>query len=106
MIKCLSINCVFNVSGLCSASVVNIEGFDANITPETYCKTFIDSLNSYKITNSTMDNNETSPKNIICSAYYCTYNFSGSCKSSDIQVNSLNNTCETFKKRSYNNYEY
>ena len=84
MIKCLSINCVFNVSGLCSASVVNIEGFDANITPETYCKTFIYSLSSCKITNSTINNTKTSPKNIICSAYNCTYNFNGSCKSSYI----------------------
>lgn len=105
MIKCLSTNCNFNNSGICNASVINIEGFDANITPETYCKTFIDCSNSSTMSSS-VHNPETSSKNIICSASNCMYNFNSACKSSEIQVNSLNNTCETFIKRSYNNYEH
>jgi hypothetical protein len=105
LIKCLSTNCTFNNSGICNASAINIEGFDAHITPETYCKTFIESENSSKIYSS-VNNNEASSKNIICTASKCMYNFSGSCKSSDIQINYLNNTCETFKKRYYNSYEY
>ncbi|GAA0093191.1 DUF1540 domain-containing protein [Paraclostridium bifermentans] len=106
MIKCLSTNCTFNNSGVCSASVIHIEGFDADITPETYCKTFVEADNSAKMTSSVCED-ETSSKNIICSASNCTYNFNGSCKSSDVQINSLNNTCETFIKRYFNsNYEY
>ena len=106
MIKCLSTNCAFNNSGVCCASVIHIEGFDANITPETYCKTFVTSDNSNKITNCVYEN-ETSSKNIICNASNCTYNFNGACKSSSVQINYLNNTCETFIKRYFNsNYEY
>lgn len=105
MIKCFSTNCTFNNSGKCNASVVNIEGFDADITPETYCKTFVDSSDSSTLTNSTGDN-ETTYKDIICSASNCMYNFNGSCKSSLVQINSINNTCETFKKRCCWSYEY
>lgn len=104
MVKCLSTNCTFNNSGVCNASVIKIEGFDANVTPETYCNTFIDSSSSSKLTSSIIDNPAES-KNIICTASNCMYNFIGSCKSCDIQVNSLNNTCETFKMRNCN-YEY
>lgn len=104
MVKCLSTNCTFNNSGVCNASVIKIEGFDANVTPETYCKTFIDSSSSSKLTSSIIDN-PTESKNIICTASNCMYNFIGSCKSCDIQVNALNNTCETFKMRNCN-YEY
>ncbi|WP_250675966.1 DUF1540 domain-containing protein [Paraclostridium ghonii] len=105
MIKCLSTNCTFNNSGVCSASVIHIEGFDADITPETYCKTFIEADDSYKVTSS-VDESDTSSKCIICSACNCIYNFKGSCKSSSVQINALNNTCETFKKRYFNSYEY
>lgn len=106
MIKCLSTNCTFNNSGVCSASVIHIEGFDADVTPETYCKTFVKTDDYSKITSS-VGGDETSSKNIICSASNCTYNFNGSCKSSGVQINSLDNTCETFIKRYFSsNYEY
>jgi hypothetical protein len=86
--------------------VIHIEGFDADVTPETYCKTFVEADDSSKIT-SFIYGSGTSSKNIICSASNCTYNFNGSCKSSGVQINSLNNTCETFIRRYFNsNYEY
>lgn len=106
MIKCLSTNCTFNNEGLCCASVVHIEGFDANITPETYCKTFVERDFNSNINNS-ICNNELLSKDILCNASNCAYNFSGSCKSSNIQINYLNNTCETFIKRNFNtNYKH
>ena len=105
MVKCLATNCTFNNSGICNASVINMEGFDANITPETYCKTFINNSNQSTISNS-LHNPEASSKNIICGASNCMYNFNGACKSSEVQVNSLNNTCETFIQRDYSHYEY
>lgn len=95
MISCLSTNCTFNNDGICCASVVHIEGFDANITPETYCKTFVEKDNSYKINNCVLTTDNLC-KNIICSSSNCKYNLKGFCKSSLVQINSLNNTCDTF----------
>lgn len=103
LINCLSTNCTFNGSGTCTCALVKIEGFDACITPETYCKSFIENNNT-NFNNST-SNYDTSEQTILCSANNCMFNFAGSCKSSNIQVNHANNTCETFKKRS-SNYQY
>lgn len=103
LINCLSTNCTFNNSGKCNCSFVKIEGFDACVTPETYCKSFIENTNNSftnSYTNSTNDS-----QHLVCSAKKCMFNFSGDCKASSIQVNYLNNTCETFRKRSYD-YEY
>ena len=36
----------FNNSGKCNCSFVKIEGFDACVTPETYCKSFIENTNN------------------------------------------------------------
>lgn len=104
MINCLSTNCTFNNSGTCNCSIVNIEGFDACVTPETYCKSFIEDTNSTNFNNSATNYSDIT-QSIVCSAKNCMFNFSGCCKSSNIQVNYLNNTCETFNKRS-SNYEY
>lgn len=103
MINCLSTNCTFNNSGTCKCSVVKIEGFDAYVTPETYCKSFIEEDTSKFISSSSSYNPYF--QNIICSANNCIFNSSGSCKASNIQVNYLNNTCETFKKKSCD-YKY
>ncbi|MGL5506579.1 MAG: DUF1540 domain-containing protein, partial [Paraclostridium sp.] len=100
--NCLSTNCTFNSSGACTCSMVNIEGFDACITPETYCKSFIESNTSF---NNSAANYNIIEQSILCSANNCMFNFGGSCKSATIQINHFNNTCETFKKRS-SNYEY
>lgn len=104
MINCLSSDCTFNEFGTCNCTVVNIEGFEACITPETYCKSFIKDSNHSSFNNSVNPYNA-SNQNIICSANNCMFNFSGSCKSSSIQVNHSNNSCETFKKREAN-YQY
>ncbi len=97
-LHCSSTNCAFNKSGSCYASNIKVEGFDAKITPETYCNTFMEgssnSLASY--------NNDaviTTTLNITCSANECKYNLSGGCAASFVDINFENNSCDTFIKR-------
>ena len=40
-LNCLVTNCAYNKSGYCHASHIKIEGYDATVTPETYCESFI-----------------------------------------------------------------
>ena len=97
-LNCLDHNCAFNKSGHCYASHIKIEGFDAAITPETYCDTFRD-VSSYNLSNYSGEKSLTSSQNISCSANNCTYNISGGCGASYVEVNLENASCETFIKK-------
>ena len=49
-LHCSATNCAFNKTGGCYASQIKVEGYDAAITPETYCDTFRDKDN-FNMTN-------------------------------------------------------
>ncbi|CEI73396.1 MULTISPECIES: DUF1540 domain-containing protein [Romboutsia] len=92
---CLEKECAFNKSGSCYASHIKVEGYDAYITPETYCDTFRDS-SSFSLSNYGGNISLTSTQNISCSADNCKYNISGGCSASFVQINPQNANCETF----------
>ncbi|SCH60965.1 DUF1540 domain-containing protein [Romboutsia sp. 1001713B170207_170306_H8] len=96
-LNCQAYNCTFNKNNNCHASHIKVEGFDATITPETYCNSFKDK-NTYNFSNySTDTTNLTNTQNISCSASNCTYNVSGSCNASHVDISFENASCETFK---------
>ena len=94
-LNCQANNCVFNKSGSCYASHIKVEGFDASITPETYCDTFKNG-SAYSLSNFSGEASLTSTQNISCSANNCLYNVSGGCNSSNVDINFENASCETF----------
>lgn len=94
-LNCMSHNCAFNKSGDCYASHIKIEGLDAAITPETYCDTFKNGL-YFNLSNYSGETSLTSTQDIYCSATNCTYNISGSCSASNVDINFENSSCETF----------
>lgn len=94
-LNCLANNCAFNKSGNCYASHIKVEGFDASITPETYCDTFRNS-SSFNLSNYSRETSLTSSQNISCNANNCTYNVNGGCNASYVDINLENTSCETF----------
>lgn len=94
-LHCLASNCAFNKSGNCYASHIKVEGFDASITPETYCDTFKNS-SAFHLENYSGETSLTSTQDISCSAYKCSYNAHGACNASHVDINFENATCETF----------
>lgn len=94
-LNCLATNCSFNKSGNCYASHIKIEGYDASITPETYCDTFKNS-SAFNLSNYSGETSLTSTQNISCSANNCMYNVSGGCNASNVDINFENESCETF----------
>ena len=94
-LHCFATNCAFNKTGGCYASQIKVEGFDAAVTPETYCDTFRDKDN-YNFTNSSDNLSLTNTQNISCSANTCTYNVYGACNASHVEINFKNSSCETF----------
>ena len=94
-LHCMATNCSFNNSGSCYASHIKVEGFDASVTPETYCDTFKNNT-SFNLSNYSGDISLTSTQNISCSANNCTYNFNGGCNASNVDINFNNASCETF----------
>lgn len=97
-LNCLDHNCAFNKSGSCYASHIKIEGFDAYVTPETYCDSFRDA-NSFNLSNYSEQTKLTGTQNISCSAINCKYNFSGGCGASYVQINLENDSCEIFETK-------
>ncbi|MGL5693913.1 MAG: DUF1540 domain-containing protein [Peptostreptococcaceae bacterium] len=95
-LHCQASNCTYNNSGSCYANHIKVEGYEASITPETYCETYENKLIS-NFTNSYSESNLTSSQNISCTASHCTYNINGSCNASHVDINFANATCETFK---------
>ncbi|MDK2563467.1 DUF1540 domain-containing protein [Romboutsia sedimentorum] len=94
-LNCLNHNCSFNKSFQCYASHIKIEGFEASITPETYCDTFKDNT-SFNLSNYSGEISLTNSQNISCCANNCKYNISGGCASSYVEINLENASCETF----------
>ena len=94
-LNCMATNCSFNKSGNCYASHIKVEGYDASITPETYCDTFKNE-SEFNLSNYSGDISLTSTQNIYCSAHNCIYNFSGDCNASNVDINFENASCETF----------
>lgn len=94
-LNCLDHNCAFNKCNNCYASHIKIEGFDAAITPETYCDTFRDG-SSFNLSNYSGETSLTSTQNISCSANNCRYNISGGCSASHVEISLENASCETF----------
>lgn len=97
-LSCLANNCAFNKSGSCYATHIKVEGFDASITPETYCDTFRNG-NSFSLSNYTEETCLTNTNDISCSATNCMYNEHGECDASHVQINFENASCETFKAK-------
>lgn len=94
-LNCLANNCAFNKSGNCYASHIKVEGFDAAITPETYCDTFRNE-SYFNLSNYSGETSLTSTQDISCSAINCTYNINGGCNASHVDINFENSSCETF----------
>lgn len=95
-LHCQATNCAYNNTGTCYANHIKVEGYEASITPETYCETFEINSNS-NFSNSYNNSNLTSTQNISCTALYCTYNINGGCNANHVDINFENATCETFK---------
>ncbi|MGL5346644.1 MAG: DUF1540 domain-containing protein [Peptostreptococcaceae bacterium] len=94
-LSCMANNCAFNKAGSCYASHIKVEGFDASITPETYCDTFKNST-AFNLSNYSGETSLTNTQNVSCSANNCIYNVSGGCSASHIDLNFENASCETF----------
>ncbi len=95
-LNCLVSNCSYNKIGYCYASHIKIEGFEATVTPETYCESFIDKSNT-NFTNVASSDNLTNTQNISCSAKNCTYNIQGACNANHVLINLKNAVCDTFR---------
>ena len=97
-LHCSATDCAFNKTGSCYASQIKVEGFDAKITPETYCDTYREG-NSFNMSNYHGETELASTQNISCTAKNCRYNTNGSCNASHVDINFENSRCETFVSR-------
>jgi len=116
-LSCTATNCVNNMSGICSASTIEILGSNAHSREETQCDTFAEkglknSFNNVFNMNVIGEvkqafNNETiemSPK-IICEVINCMYNADDKCEAHNIMVYGKDaiccekTECETFKEQ-------
>ncbi|MBU3179668.1 DUF1540 domain-containing protein [Clostridium psychrophilum] len=116
-LSCTATNCVNNMSGICSASTINISGVKAYTTEATQCETFSqkglkNSINNVLNMNVVGEikqvfNNDTiemSPS-IRCDAINCMHNSKKICAAENIMVNgigavsSVKTECETFKEK-------
>ena len=95
-LNCLVSNCAYNKTGYCYASHIKIEGFEATVTPETYCESFI-SRSEANFTSNVSDSDLTNTQDISCSAKNCTYNIHGACNASHVLINLKNAVCDTFR---------
>ena len=115
-LSCSATNCVNNMSGICSASTINVLGSNASSSEETQCETFAERglKNSFanvfnmnvvgefkQIFNT--ESIEMSPS-IRCEATNCMHNNKKICAANNIMVdgmgalNSSKTQCETFKE--------
>lgn len=115
-LSCSATNCVNNMSGICSASTINVSGDDAHTSEATQCETFAEKGLRNSLANVlnmnvvgefkqvfTNESIEMSP-NIRCEARNCRYNEKKVCVADNIMVNgrsaiSIGRTqCETFQE--------
>lgn len=113
-LTCSAVNCVHNMSGLCSANTIHVKGSDADTSIATDCGTFAQKGIKNAITNLgnmnivgeikqlvNRDEIEMSPR-IKCEAEKCVYNSREICTASNVQIhgpgalNSDGTQCETF----------
>ena len=113
-LNCSAINCVHNMTGLCSANTISVEGGQARSSKETECGTFSEKGFINAVTNSvnsnipgeikqifSKDEIEMSPS-IRCQAQDCRYNRNKVCNASDIEIygpqasSSCDTQCQTF----------
>ncbi|MBX4263592.1 DUF1540 domain-containing protein [Clostridium estertheticum] len=115
-LSCTATNCVNNMSGICSASTINILGSNVHSKEETQCETFAEKglKNSFNnVLNMNVigeikqafnnDKIEMSPK-IECQVINCVHNRDEECVAHNIMVNgrealsSEKTECQTFKE--------
>lgn len=115
-LSCSAINCVNNMSGACTASMIGISGKAANSKVETQCETFAPrtfgsavknafNTNYFGVTAQAFNYQHEIGHTVRCNAVNCTYNIGNTCTSTDIQVygpkaiDSDGTDCETFLKK-------
>ena len=101
MLKCNSTDCIFNdQGGGCFASNISVTGRNAKTTSETNCATYqskSDQNTEFANDFMEMGKREVKNNNIICDALNCAYNKNTSCMASNVQINSGDASCETFR---------
>lgn len=115
-LSCSALNCVNNMSGACTASIIGISGNTAHSKVETQCETFAPRVLSNAIKNAfntnylgvtaqVFNSQHEIGHTIRCNVVNCTYNMGNTCTSTDIQVygpdaiNTEGTDCETFFKK-------
>lgn len=115
-LSCSAINCVHNMSGLCSANTIHVLGSGAFTSSQTMCNTFAEKGLKNAIANIgnmnivgeikqvfTKESIEMSPA-IKCEAINCLYNSNRICSADHVQIQGLDangsegTDCETFRK--------
>jgi hypothetical protein len=115
-LSCTATNCVNNMSGICSASTINVSGSNARSSEATQCETFAEKGFRNSLANvlnmnvvgefKQVFNNESiemSPS-IRCNAANCLHNEKNLCVADNIMVNGIGALssgkaqCETFKE--------
>ena len=94
-LSCSATNCVYNNASSCYAGAISVAGSNASTTSSTACVSFEDRSES-GMTNCAGGCTCAKTGSIACQAQNCTYNSSGSCKASSVQINAQNASCETF----------
>ena len=95
-LNCQAHNCAFNKNSICYASHIKVKGFEAAVTPETYCESF-KHKGDYNLSSNVGEEDITTTQNISCTAKNCSYNIHGACNASHVDINFQNANCETFK---------
>ncbi|MEG1255093.1 DUF1540 domain-containing protein [Clostridium sp.] len=115
-LTCNANNCLHNISGLCSAKNIHIQGTNAHSSEYTQCSSFTEKGIRNAITNVfnmnvtgevkqlfSSSNVAMNPR-IQCDAANCRYNINGNCGADFIQIygavaiSSNRTECETFQK--------
>lgn len=115
-LSCSATRCVNNMSGICSASNINVSGINAHSIEETQCETFAEKGLKNALTNVlnmnvlgeikqvfNHDTIEMSPS-IKCEATNCVHNEKDLCIADNIIINGIDalnserTQCETFKE--------
>ena len=113
-LNCSAHGCVHNMSGLCSANYILVEGNQAHTSKSTECKTFAEKgfVNAFtNVVNSNIPgeirqfvnrNDVVMSPSIKCEALNCTHNVNEICGASNVVINgpgassSDGTQCETF----------
>lgn len=117
-LSCSAVNCVHNMSGLCSANNIHVMGSGAHTSSDTMCNTFAEKGLKNAITHVvnmnvageikqlfTNKSIEMSPA-IKCEARNCIYNDDRVCQADNVQIygsraeQSEGTECETFRQNS------